>query len=160
MIHALNSVLIQYSSSPRLLRWQWHGPVTDQLVMVEFDALLRFARPRQPYYWLSDVSNMAPIGSTAQQWLNETWLPHFSRLRGTKLAIILPTNVHNQLVLENVLANPRYGGSCEIQYFSDTAAALDWLVDGDDTYLNILEEEWQRGAQAVGLPDESNGATF
>jgi len=160
MIQALDSVLIQYTTSPRLLRWQWHGPVTDQLVITAFDTLLKFARPRQPYYWLADVSNMSPIGTNAQQWLNETWLPHFSRLRGTKLAIILPQNIHNQLVLETILSNPRYGGTCDVQYFSDTASALDWLVDGNDFCLAAIESEWSKAIETSGIVGRFNSSDF
>lgn len=160
MIQKLDSVLIQYIPSPRLLRWQWHGPVADQLVITAFDALLKFARPRQPYYWLADVSNMAPIGIDAQRWLDETWLPHFSRLRGTKLAIVLPRNMHNQLILENILANPRYGGTCDIQYFSDTASALDWLVDGNDESLISLEQEWSSAIESAGITHRFDASDF
>lgn len=160
MIQELNSVLIQYETSPRLLRWQWHGPVSDRLVMEGLGELLRFAQPRRPYYWLADVSNMAPIGANAQQWLNDTWLPRFVHLKGTRLAIILPQNIHNQLVLETMLASPRYGGTCDIQYFSDTLAALDWLVDANDSHVSYLEEEWQKAIASSGQLDHFSGYNF
>ncbi|WP_426490090.1 hypothetical protein [Hymenobacter sp. 102] len=139
-----NSLLTQLEPSLQLLRWDWHGSLTTGSFQAAFEHLLHESRRYHVTRWLADVSHLPLVGTDEQAWLSENWLPRFAALQVQEVALVLPVSLHNQLVVESVLADGRRHIRADIQFFSDVPAALDWLTAADTPLVERLEREWQR----------------
>ncbi|RSK49450.1 STAS/SEC14 domain-containing protein [Hymenobacter rigui] len=146
-----NSLLTQLEPSLQILRWDWHGSMTTSSFQAAFEKLLQYSRQQHVKRWLADVSHLPLVGTDEQAWLSENWLPRFAALQIREIALVLPVNLHNQLVVESVLADGRRHIRAEIQFFSDVPAALDWLTAGNDDMVEQMEQEWQHRLQTFQL---------
>ncbi|PJJ48618.1 hypothetical protein [Hymenobacter chitinivorans] len=136
-----DSLFLHYDKGLRLLRWQWRGPIQAAQFQAAFYHLVELSEKEKVRRWLVDTTDMPVVGIDEQAWLSETWLPLFARLQVTDIAIILPTSLHNQLVVETVLADGQRYDCGEIQFFSDVTSALDWLTNSSGRGPE-LEQEW------------------
>jgi len=100
--------------------------------------------------WLADVSRIPLVGTDEQAWLSEIWLPRFMPLQVRTVALVLPVSLHNQLVVESVLADGRRQVRADVQFFSDVHSALDWLTISADALMLQLEQEWQEAMRKPG----------
>lgn len=116
-----------------------------------FNQLLEYSVEHKIRRWLADAAIMPPVGSSEQAWLSEEWLPQVAQrgLMLSNLALVLPTSLHNHLVVESVLNDGRRYLNTNVQFFSDTTSALDWLTQSPTTMF-ALEDEW-RAAHTVGV---------
>lgn len=144
MIHASTSLATQWAPALHLLRWDWQAPLSAAGFQAAFNRLLLQSRQLRVTRWLADVSQAPVVGFEEQAWLSETWLPAFAELPVRTVALVLPASLHNQLVVENVLADGRRLVQAEIQFFSDVVSALDWLTESDEQLAGQVEREWQR----------------
>lgn len=144
MTHASNFLTTQWAPSLNLLRWNWQAPLSAAGFRAAFNRLLLQSRQLRVTRWLADVSHAPVVGFEEQAWLSEAWLPDFAELPVRTVALVLPTNLHNQLVVENVLSDGRRLMRAEIQFFSDVVSALDWLTNSDEQVAGQVEQEWQR----------------
>ncbi|GAB3300274.1 hypothetical protein [Hymenobacter tenuis] len=92
---------------------------------------------------------MPPVGIDEQAWLSEVWLAQFASLRVRHLALIQPAGLHNQLVVENLLADGCRQVRADVQFFSDSAGALDWLLPSA-LVISGVEQEWQQAQSKPG----------
>ncbi|MFD2785854.1 hypothetical protein [Hymenobacter rubripertinctus] len=115
-----------------------------------FERLLAYSQQYQVRRWLADVSNLPLVNTDEQAWLSETWLPRFKALPIRTLALVLPINLHNQLVVEALLVEGRPQPRANVQFFSDIPAALDWLTPSA-LVAGRMENEWQQA-----LPEWDN----
>jgi hypothetical protein len=136
-----NSLFLHVDQELRLLRWQWHGPITSAQFQSSFFHLIEVSSKQRVKRWLVDTTGMPIVGIDEQAWLSETWLPLFAQLHVLDVAIILPSSMHNQLVVETVLADGKRFECGEIQFFSDITSALDWLTNSSGRGPE-LEREW------------------
>ena len=143
MVQVFNSLQIQLEPTLQLLRWDWAGPMYTTGMSAAFERLLIYSRQYQVRRWLADVSNLPLVSTDEQAWLSEFWLPQFMALPIRALALVLPINLHNQLVVESLLADGRRQFRADVQFFSDIPAALDWLTPTAPV-AEQLENEWQR----------------
>lgn len=143
MFFAFDSLLVQVEPSLQLIRWEWQGAISLAGFQQAFSELMRCAATYGVTRWLADVSHMAPVGPDEQQWLSETWLEQFVALNASHIAVMLPVTVHNQLVLEALIADGRRQSSADVQFFSDIPAALDWLTSAAPL-AHQLEQQWQQ----------------
>lgn len=150
MVHAFDSLQIQLEPTLQLLRWDWAGPMHTAGVPAAFERLLVCSRQHHVRRWLADVSNLPLVTTDEQAWLSGVWLPQFLLLPIRTLALVLPINLHNQLVVESLLADGRRRVRADVQFFSDIPAALDWLTPSAVT-AEQLENEWEQA-----LPDWKN----
>ncbi|MCB2378729.1 hypothetical protein LGH70_14095 [Hymenobacter sp. BT635] len=139
---ASNSLFVHHDEGLRLLRWQWKGAMHPVQFQSAFYYLLEVSDNKKVRRWLVDTSDMPVVGIDEQAWLSETWLPLFAGLQVKDIAIILPANLHNQLVIETVLADGQRYDCGEIQFFSDVTSALDWLTNSSGRGPE-LEAEWE-----------------
>jgi hypothetical protein len=142
MIRNLDSLCLQFIPELQLLRWEWRGPMSLRLFQIALGELLIFSIQQESSCWLVDLAAMPPLGLDEQEWLSELWLPCAKFLPLRHLALVLPFNLHNQLIIESVVHDGRQYFNARTQFFSDTAAALDWLT-GSDALITNLEHEWQ-----------------
>lgn len=143
MIFTFDSILLQVVTTCKLLRWEWQGPIIYAGFQRAFEQLVLSTRQYGVTSWLADMAHMPPIGTDEQAWLSEVWLMHVASLRLRRIALIMPLHLHNQLVLESVLADGRRYMLADVQFFSDTIAALDWLTSSEKLAIQ-LEQVWQQ----------------
>lgn len=148
MINARNSLHIQVVSSLHMLRWEWQGLLSFDRFKASFEHLLSVSREQHITHWLADVNSFPLVGTDEQAWLSEVWLPRFARLRLRNVALLQPNNIHNQLVVENVLGDCRRRATTDVQFFNDIPAALDWL-SGSESIAEQLMQEWEASAGAA-----------
>ncbi|TGE20441.1 hypothetical protein E5K00_20810 [Hymenobacter aquaticus] len=157
---ASNSLFLHHDKGLRLLRWQWKGAMHPSQFRSAFFFLIELSEKQDIRRWLVDTSDMPMVGIDEQAWLSEEWLPRFAELKVTDIAIILPASMHNQLVVETVLSDGQRYECGEIQFFSDSTSALDWLTNSSGRGEE-LEAEWAYQHQAEiekykrGLPSGS-----
>lgn len=141
MIRILDSICIQFYPRLRLLRWAWHGPMSLPRFQLALDELMVFSVQQGANRWLIDSASLPPVGLDEQEWLSGAWLPSAERLGLRHLALILPADIHNQLIVENVIGDGQRYVKANVQFFSDTPTALDWLT-GSAALMQDLELEW------------------
>ena len=143
MVRAFGALLVQQEPSLQLLRWAWAGPLHTVGLRPAFEQLLTCSRGYKVRCWLADLSGLPPVSTDEQAWLSEVWLPQFALLQVRALSLVMPVDLHNQLVVENLLHDGRRQFQADVQFFSDTAAALDWLTSSE-TVAEQLEATWQQ----------------
>ncbi|MDF7814498.1 hypothetical protein [Hymenobacter sp. YC55] len=147
MIRILDSLCIQFYPKLRLLRWAWHGPMSLSKFQLAFGELMIFSLQQGANRWLIDSASLPPIGPDEQAWLSDLWLPCAEHLGLRHLALVLPGDVHNQLIIESVISDGQRYVKANLQFFSDALSALDWLT-GSPTLVGDMELEWS-AAQTV-----------
>lgn len=150
MICVLDSLYLQIHPDSSLLRWEWRGIMSPLRFQVAFNHLLAYSVRYRVQRWMADTAAMPPVGSSEQAWFSDEWLPQANNqgLALKNFALVLPANLHNQLALESMLADGRRYWSINVQFFSDTTTALDWLTNSS-AVLYALEGEWQ-AAHTIG----------
>ncbi|TGE05356.1 STAS/SEC14 domain-containing protein [Hymenobacter fodinae] len=143
MICVVNSLFVQVSPQSRLLRWEWRGPLEFKEFEQSLQQLLVISQDHQITQWLVDSSTMPLLGMEEQAWLSDKWLEQFLALGVEHLAFIEPPNLHNQLIVENILSEAQRHARINFQFFSDIPAALDWLTRSATPLIDSLEREWQ-----------------
>ncbi|RSK42825.1 hypothetical protein EI293_13580 [Hymenobacter perfusus] len=150
MVCAFDSLFLQIEPSLELLRWDWQGPMSRPVFERAFEQLLVCSDKYRVRKWLADVSRIPLVGTDEQAWLSEIWLPRFMPLQVRTVALVLPVSLHNQLVVESVLADGRRQVRADVQFFSDVHSALDWLTISADALMLQLEQEWQEAMRKPG----------
>lgn len=143
MVYRFSDVTALYDTDLRLLRWQWVGSFSDEVFQEAMQQLVQLTQHLHPYRWLADTSSLPAVSPATQQWLSSEWLPNYQKLHIQMLAVLLPSDLHNQLALENLVATARPAARCDMQYFSDALAALDWLALLDEEYAARLQRQWR-----------------
>lgn len=151
MVCAFESLFLQIEPSLELLRWEWQGDITQQAFERAFEQLLVCSNKYRVRKWLADVARLPLVGTDEQAWLSETWLPRFTPLQVHTVALVLPVSLHNQLVVESVLADGRRQARADVQFFSDVPSALDWLTASADSQITQLQQEWQDAMRRPGI---------
>jgi hypothetical protein len=77
--------------------------------------------------WVLDLRRLPPLPQLVQQLLAEQWLHRIQQPSVRKVAIILPRDEYNMLVLECLLPFTPPHDWPEIQFFSDFASCWHWL---------------------------------
>ncbi|SNC77348.1 hypothetical protein SAMN06265337_3931 [Hymenobacter gelipurpurascens] len=143
MVGVFGSLCVQVAPQGQLLRWKWQDAASYESFQQSFELIVAASRDHSVTQWLADLSTMSPLGINEQQWLSENWLVQFAALGIHRIALIEPNSLHNQLVIESVLADGRRYTHADIQFFADVPAALDWLTMSDAGVIETLEQEWQ-----------------
>lgn len=135
-------LIIRYNYRLSLLRL-WRREMRDAaflstLLEVMLAAVARYNARRL----LLNVQKLPPFSLELQQWLQNNWLPRLRLCGLQRLAVLLPSDVYNMMVVEGLLwTSTRHPLPYEVQYFTETAAALDWLSDAE---APSSEQDWTR----------------
>jgi SpoIIAA-like len=135
-------LIFRYNSRLSLLRlWRGEMQSTAQLVNA-LNTLLAAVRRHQARQLLLNMQQLPPFDQTLQEWLQTNWLPRLRRSGIHRLALLLPQDVYNRMVIEGLLWNStRKVLPYEVQYFTELEAALDWVSDAE---LPTTSQDWPR----------------
>lgn len=78
--------------------------------------------------WLADLSNMGLIKEEDENWTNAVFFPQLVGSTVEKMAIIVSSDVFNQLSVEQIMSRVE-GANFAFQYFDTMTAAVQWLLE-------------------------------
>ncbi|TGD79602.1 hypothetical protein [Hymenobacter wooponensis] len=144
MILTLPAIRAQFLASPSLLRFQWNTTYTNlQGLRQSLDSLATLIEQKNIRQALVDMNDLPSLGLDDQFWVTTSWLPRIAKGGMQRVALVLPThNMYNQLVVESMVRAERQIMKYDIQFFSSTAEAADWLVGDQPPVLAALYSEW------------------
>ncbi|RSK50937.1 hypothetical protein [Hymenobacter rigui] len=133
-------LVFRYNTRLSLLRL-WRGEMHHATQLVEvLDTLLRAIQRRQARQLLLNIQQLPLLDQAMQEWLQTSWLPRLRRSGIHRLALLLPDDIYNRMVIEGLLwASTHQVLPYEVQYFSELAAALDWVSDAE---MPTTETDW------------------
>lgn len=133
-------LVIRYDCRHRLLRLWRPSSATSPDVVAVLEALLAAVSKYQARQLLLNMQQLPPISPETQTWLQANWLPRLRQSGVARLAVLLPAEVYNRMVVEGLLlASVQQVLPYEVQYFSELSATLDWLLDAE---LPSQEQDW------------------
>ncbi|MCA8833381.1 hypothetical protein [Hymenobacter pini] len=123
---------MRFNRRLRLLRmWRPAEPTAAQVPVI-LEAILAGIERHQARQLLLNMHRLPPLDPAVQQWLYTNWLPRLRRSGITRLAVLLPMELHNRMMTEGLLlASTRASLPYEVQYFTELPAALEWLFDAE-----------------------------
>ena len=142
-------LIIRYNCRLSLLRL-WRRELQDALQLPDvLEVMLAAIARYKARQLILNLQKLPPLSLVLQEWLQTNWLPRL-RLSGIRrLAVLLPADVYNMMVVEGLLwTSTRRALPYEVQYFTETAAALDWLSDAE---LPSSEQDWMQCGRAPRL---------
>ncbi|MET4105651.1 hypothetical protein [Hymenobacter sp. UYP22] len=141
--------VVRYNSRHRLLRlWRPAGMGGAHLA-ASLEVLLVAVGRYQARQLLLNMQQLPPISPDMQTWLQTNWLPRLRQTELRRLAVLLPAEVYNRMVVEGLLlASAHRVLPYEVQYFSELSATLDWLMNAE---LPSKEQDWRLFRQTPAL---------
>lgn len=142
-------LVVRYNSRYRLLRlWRPAGMESSALVAA-LETLLAAVAKHRARQLLLNMQQLPPVSPETQAWLQTNWLPRLRQMGVARLAVLLPAEAYNRMVVEGLLlASAQQVLPYEVQYFSELSAALDWLMNAE---LPSKEQDWLCFWQAPAL---------
>ncbi len=135
----------RYTSRLHMLRFWWAEPTEPTLVPSLLTGVLRAVRRHQAQQLLLDLRRLPTLQETVQQWVQNSWLPRLRRCGLRRLALLLPTNPYNMMLVESLLwVSLQESLPYEVQYFTELPAALDWLTNSE---IATSDADWPRRYQ-------------
>lgn len=149
MILTLPAIRAQFFASPSLLRFQWN---TTQTTLHGFrkgmESIAQVIEQNNVRQTLVDMNGLPSLTLDDQFWVGSTWLPRVAKGAVERVALVLPTrNMYNQLVVEGLVRTGRHFMRYDIQFFSNTDEAADWLIGDQPPVLAALHSEWPYGQE-------------
>ncbi|WP_426491576.1 hypothetical protein [Hymenobacter sp. 102] len=156
MLLTLHDIRAQFAPEYALLRFQWQPADAAfprfQLSMSAVAQLVEYGVVRSV---VLDLHDLPPLSLSDQLWLATQWLGRVSVPAVERVALVLPaSNVYNNMVVESLLYAGRTFIRYEVQFFSNVAGALDWMLEyAPQGAQVVLEQEWE--TQLVALSADS-----
>jgi hypothetical protein len=125
-----DSLVLFHDPALRLLYHRWQG----QHNMHRFRPAVEYVQGLLRRYaiesWVIDLNGLPNLGLEDQVWLSDEVLPAVAPLLDLRqLALVLSPNMYNQLAAESILHSGSRQLNFDVQFFSDSIAALDWLIN-------------------------------
>ncbi|RSK46307.1 hypothetical protein [Hymenobacter perfusus] len=142
-------LIIRYNYRLSLLRL-WRREMRDAVHLpAVLEVMLTAVARYKARQLVLNLQKLPPFSLKMQEWLQTSWLPRLRVSGIRRLAVLLPADVYNMMVVEGLLwTSTRYALPYEVQYFTETAAALDWLCDAE---VPSSERDWLRCGRAPRL---------
>ncbi len=145
MILSFHDIRVQYVPELSLLRFQWNRLVP---ALARFEtsmlAVAQLVEQNTVSAILLDMHGLPSLGLDEQFWMAANWLPRVSVPTVEQVAVVLPAgSLYNQMVVESLLRACRHFVHYEVQFFGETAEALDWLLHHQPAVQQTVEQAWQ-----------------
>jgi hypothetical protein len=151
MILTLPAIRAQYLADTSLLRFQWNTTQTGlQSFRKGMESVAQVIEQHGVRQTLVDMNGLPSLTLDDQFWVASTWLPRVAKGAVERVALVLPTrNMYNQLVVEGLVRTGRHFMPYDIQFFSNTVEAADWLIGDQPPALAALHSEWPHTPERV-----------
>ncbi len=157
MILNFHYIRAQYEPAVSLLRSQFcRAPASLASFQRSMNSVAQLLDQQTVTESMLDLHGLPDLSLDKQFWVAAHWLRRVSVPSLRHVAIVLPADgLYNQMVIETLHRAGRHFIRYEIQFFSDTMMALDWLLSFHDPAVQAaLEQEWSAAALA-GTPGTS-----
>ncbi|MCC3155802.1 hypothetical protein LJ737_01035 [Hymenobacter sp. 15J16-1T3B] len=125
-----DSLVLFHDPALRLLYHRWRGQHNMHRFRPAVDYVQHALRQHAIESWVIDLNGLPNLGLDDQMWLSDEVLPALKPLTNLRqLALVLSDNVYNQLAAESLLHQGQQHLKFDIQFFADSAAAIDWLIN-------------------------------
>lgn len=118
---------IYYDEARSLGKSEWNGFVSGQDFRESSLACLKLIKEKQVRFWVADDRNMRAIRLKDQEWSNTVLIPKILLTNLKKMALIVSTDMFNQLAVDSMVHKAGDNHSIELQYFHDLASAEEWI---------------------------------
>lgn len=145
MILNFHAIQAQYAPEVSLVRFQYCKSGTDLATnRKSLNAVAQLIEQNTISEGLIDLRGRPRISPEQQLWVATNWLPRVSVPAIRHVAFIMSkTGLYNQMVIEAMHYAARHFIRYEVQFFSEPASALDWLLSFQDPAAQArLEQEW------------------
>jgi hypothetical protein len=145
MILNFYAIQAQYAPELSLLRFQYCQSTAELTVnRKSLNAVAQLIEQNTITEGLIDLRGRPRISPEQQLWVATNWLPRVSVPAIRHVAFIMSsTGLYNQMAIEAMHYAARHFIRYEVQFFSEPASALDWLLSFQDpTAQARLEQEW------------------
>jgi hypothetical protein len=151
MILTLPAIRAQFFANTSLLRFQWNTTQTGrQSFRKGMESVAQVIEQYKVRQTLVDMNGLPSLTLDDQFWVASTWLPRVAKGAVERVALVLPTrNMYNQLVVEGMVRTGRHFMPYDIQFFSNTGEAADWLIGDQPPMLAALHSEWAYTSEMV-----------
>ncbi|UOR04451.1 hypothetical protein MUN82_16075 [Hymenobacter aerilatus] len=157
MLYDLDYMFIQYTDELRLLRAQWRPGHSLQHFRQGLSRILELTEKHAVTHLLLDLHDLPDISIMEQAWISLTWFPKMTDQSLQQVALVMPPrSLYNQMVVDSILWMGQALIRFDIQFFSETKDALDW-VTGESSLLPAIQQEWNRPNTA---PSASHGKHY
>ncbi|WBA44107.1 hypothetical protein [Hymenobacter canadensis] len=138
-------IKVQYAPEVTLLRagWQAGQPLTRFPEALHL--LMQFSCKHTVRNWLIDMQGLPQIGPQELDWILQHWFPAMGGTPVEDLLLVLPSDLHNELVALTPLHDSNIAPSFAIHYFSDCQGALHYLIE-QQQIVDRLCEEWDQAS--------------
>jgi hypothetical protein len=125
-----DSLVLFHDPVLHLLYHRWQGQHNMSRFRPAVEYILAQLRQQRIESWVIDLNGLPNVGLEDQIWLSDEVLPSIGPLADLRqLAVVISPNVYNQLATENILHHGQRHLSFDVQFFTDSASALDWLMN-------------------------------
>lgn len=145
MMLTFHDLQVQYVPAVSLVRFQFFRPPGEIARFREsMNAVAQLADQNSTAEGLIDLHGLPSMGLDEQFWLATHWLPRVSTPSVQHVAFIMPVgSLYNQMVIESLHRAAQHFIGYEVQFFSETVSALDWLLSFQNPAAQAaIEQEW------------------
>lgn len=124
-------ITVHYDDSEDYMVVEWEkecGNILDEDYSGEIDKIKEMVKDKTPEKLLVDMSGCSySITPDTGPWYKNSLFEMYGEISANKVAIVLPHNLHTHAFFDSVAAHENVDFKTEIQYFSDTGKAFNWL---------------------------------
>lgn len=144
IVNQIPVLRIQEDAALRLLRVSWNGGRNMHSFRDAASRLVGLLQQHGTLRLLLELNDQPDVPVFDQLWLSTSLLPSAAKLPVRQLVLILSDKrVYNRHVLESLLIQFQHRIQCDIQFFTQPDAALDWLTDNSPHVPELLAE-WEQ----------------
>ena len=138
-----DNLAIQYDEALSLLRFQWRNPYSLEQYREAIGHTATLMRDFRIKRVITDMRGLPTLTMGDQIWLATSWFPQVVKQELEFGAlIVLDNHLYNQMVAESVIFLSRSFIKFDLQYFSDSSSALDWVTQSSAS-IPALQQEWE-----------------
>ena len=150
IIQEIPCVMLQYDAAARFVRASWRPDAPLERFTGALEQIMEFSRQRGVEQWLMNIDWLPPLGPSEQEWILAGWFPAMAHTAVRHLALVLPLDLHNQMVAVTPMHLPGLAMSFELHFFADDASAFAWLLDQAPNRETLWQEWEQTQLRVVG----------
>jgi hypothetical protein len=125
-----DSLVLFHDPTLRLLYHRWQGQHNMHRFRPAIGYIQTLLREHAIESWVIDLNGLPNMGLEDQIWLSDEVLPAVAPLADLRqLALVLSPNMYNQLAAESILHHGQRHLNFDVQFFTDSVAALEWLIN-------------------------------
>ncbi len=117
---------IYYHVESHTVVLEWHGFASEENFRAACDASLALLEAKQTSKMLANNKDAKVVSPANQKWLNEEWFPKAYRAGYRTSAVVVSTNIFNEMTVKNIV-NQMDAGKFTVQFFQEETQAFAWL---------------------------------